>query len=122
MTFRLPFYIGPLVVEYSSFLRALSLLPSSLCSLVPFLFLPFSLLLSITPSLPPSFTPLSHPLPTIIGTHNRYDHTKSSTYVADGRNFSIRYGSGSLTGFLSEDTVTVSKQSPAGGKGGRKAE
>jgi len=39
--------------------------------------------------------------------HHRYDHTKSSTYVKNGETFSIRYGSGSLTGFLSEDTVTI---------------
>jgi len=40
-------------------------------------------------------------------THSRYDSTDSSTYEADGTEFVIHYGSGSVEGFMSKDTCCV---------------
>ncbi|RYP71831.1 hypothetical protein DL770_008069 [Monosporascus sp. CRB-9-2] len=39
--------------------------------------------------------------------HNKYDSSASSTYKANGSDFEIRYGSGSLSGFVSQDDVTI---------------
>jgi hypothetical protein len=39
--------------------------------------------------------------------HHKYDSSKSSSYVANGTNFQIQYGSGAMSGFLSQDTVTL---------------
>lgn len=39
--------------------------------------------------------------------HSKYDHDSSSSYKANGSEFAIRYGSGSLEGFVSQDTLTI---------------
>lgn len=40
--------------------------------------------------------------------HSKYDHSSSSTYQQNGSDFAIRYGSGSLEGYVSQDTVQIS--------------
>lgn len=39
--------------------------------------------------------------------HTKYDHSASSTYKKNGSSFEIRYGSGSLSGFVSQDTLQI---------------
>lgn len=39
--------------------------------------------------------------------HSKYSSADSSTYQEDGTSFAIQYGSGSLQGFMSIDTMTV---------------
>lgn len=41
------------------------------------------------------------------GLHKRYDPSKSSTYVPDGRKFNIDYASGPVSGWVEVDTVNV---------------
>ncbi|KAI1710269.1 eukaryotic aspartyl protease domain-containing protein [Ditylenchus destructor] len=44
---------------------------------------------------------------------SRFDSSQSTTYVADGREFSVAYGSGNAAGFFGKDTVRMGK---AGGQ------
>ncbi|BFF92536.1 aspartic proteinase A2 [Drosophila madeirensis] len=37
--------------------------------------------------------------------HRRYDSSRSSSHVKDGRNFTLFYGAGSVIGYLSKDTL-----------------
>jgi saccharopepsin len=39
--------------------------------------------------------------------HTKYDHSSSSTYSKNGSSFEIRYGSGSLSGYVSQDTFQI---------------
>ncbi|KAK5115173.1 Vacuolar protease A [Meristemomyces frigidus] len=39
--------------------------------------------------------------------HTKYDHSESNTYKQNGSEFAIQYGSGSLEGYISQDTVQI---------------
>ncbi|KAL0467920.1 aspartic proteinase [Neurospora intermedia] len=39
--------------------------------------------------------------------HNKYESSESSTYKKNGTSFKIEYGSGSLSGFVSQDRMTI---------------
>ena len=65
--------------------------------------------------LPHSFVPSSSNLwvPSVKCTsiacflHTKYDSQLSSSYKANGSEFSIQYGSGSMEGFVSRDTLAI---------------
>lgn len=39
--------------------------------------------------------------------HAKYDSSASTTYKANGSEFDIAYGSGSLSGFISNDVLSI---------------
>jgi len=39
--------------------------------------------------------------------HRKYNSSRSSSYIPDGRNFTLRYGSGKVVGYLSKDTMHI---------------
>lgn len=41
------------------------------------------------------------------GKKSKYDHETSTSYASDGKDFEIMYGSGSVSGFFSKDSVTL---------------
>ncbi len=41
------------------------------------------------------------------GNHNQYNSSLSSTYTPNGTEFSIQYGTGAMTGFLSTDVLGI---------------
>jgi len=43
----------------------------------------------------------------LFGRKHKYNHDKSTSYVADGADFAIMYGSGSVSGFWSVDSVVL---------------
>ena len=42
-----------------------------------------------------------------LSSHSVYKHDKSSTYVSNGTEFAIEYGSGPVSGYYSRDTMTI---------------
>jgi hypothetical protein len=49
----------------------------------------------------------SNQKPGLLSSHKYYDHSKSSSYVANGTTFNIQYGSGPVSGVYSADTIAI---------------
>jgi hypothetical protein len=45
--------------------------------------------------------------PGLLSKHQHYDHSKSSSYVANGTVFKIEYGSGPVSGVYSQETISI---------------
>jgi saccharopepsin len=43
----------------------------------------------------------------LLATFTRYESSSSSTYKKNGTSFAIQYGTGSMTGFLSQDNIAI---------------
>ncbi len=43
----------------------------------------------------------------VFGSHHHYNHDASKSYKANGTDFHIQYGSGPVSGYLSQDSLTV---------------
>merc|ERR1711934_544605 len=57
---------------------------------------------------------VSNQKPGLLSKHQYYDHSKSSSYVANGTTFNIQYGSGPVSGFYSADTIAIGENKVEG--------
>jgi len=56
----------------------------------------------------------SNQKPGLLSKHQYYDHSKSSSYVANGTTFNIQYGSGPVSGVYSADTIAIGENKVEG--------
>jgi hypothetical protein len=56
----------------------------------------------------------SNKKPGLLSSHKYYDHSKSSTYVANGTTFNIQYGSGPVSGIYSADNIAIGENKVEG--------